>query len=233
MHVVIVANAPVAEVLPLLPLLQGADLLIAADGGANTLHRAGVAPHLLLGDLDSVEAEVLASLEAQGREILRFSREKDETDLELALVQATERGASQIDVLGALGGRLDHTLANITMLEMPALAGRGVRLLDAEQEVFLVQAGQPRTLHGQQGDTVSLLPLSGKASGITLAGFYYPLQAATLVATRARGLSNILLDSSGSIVLEQGTLLVVHHFDQGAYQWAFYQQSQNEPQPQP
>lgn len=220
MHAVIVANEPGFDPAPFGELLRGAGLLVAADGGANALQRIGIAPHVVVGDLDSLHATALAWVQLQGGEVLRLPREKDETDLELALLLAVERGASAIDVLGALGGRLDHTLANVAMLGMRELAACTVRLRTASEELFVVRAGEQRLIFGTQGDTVSLLPLSGEAQGITIAGFQYPLAAATLRADRARGVSNVLLQPPGAVTLTGGLLLVVHHFDGGAHQWA-------------
>jgi thiamine pyrophosphokinase len=205
----------------MLPLLQAADLLIAADGGAKRLYAAGIRPQVLIGDLDSVDTETLNWLHESSDsccEIMRLPSQKDETDLELALLLARERLSATIDILGATGGRLDHTLANIALLSMDELMGCRVRLLDSDQEIVLIRANEPYTLVGQPGDTVSLLPFSGVASGITIQGFYYPLQNATLHASRARGISNILLHQQGTITLTQGFLICIHHFDRGAYQ---------------
>jgi thiamine pyrophosphokinase len=223
MHTVVIANAPGFAAAPFARHLRAAALIIAADGGANALYEVGLAPHTVIGDNDSLHETVLAWLQAQGCELVRLPQEKDETDLEMALLLAVERGASTIDVLGALGGRLDHTLANITMLTMEPLAGRRVRLLDEQQELFAVRGGESLELSGQQGDTVSLLPLTPAASSISLRGLYYPLQDATLSAARARGVSNVLLEHTGHISVQQGTLLVLHHFDGGAHQWESYQ----------
>jgi thiamine pyrophosphokinase len=219
-HALIVANAPDFDAEPFADLLRDADLLIAADGGANALHRAGIAPGLVVGDLDSLDEAALAWLEAQGCAVERAPREKDETDLELALLLALERGAATIDVLGSLGGRLDHTLANVAMLGMRELAGRRVRLLDTTQELLALRAGEQLALAGSVGDTVSLLPLSAEAQGITIDGFLYPLHEATLRADRARGVSNVLLRPPGTVALREGALLVIHHFDAGEHQWA-------------
>lgn len=217
MHAVIVANAPDLDAAPFAGRIRGADLLVAADGGALPLLRLGVAPHLVIGDLDSLDAASEAELARLGVELRRFPRAKDETDLELALLLAAERGAAQIDVLGALGGRWDHTLANVAMLDMPELRGRAVRLLDGDQTLFVVR--DAAAIAGARGDTVSLLPLTPAAHGVTTAGLLYPLADATLRYERARGVSNVLLDPPGRVSLRAGLLLVVHHDDGGALQW--------------
>lgn len=207
MHAVIVANAPGFAAAPFLPLLRGADLLIAADGGGNALHAVGVAPHLAVGDLDSLEDAAVAAFRAAGAEIRRHPAEKDETDLELALLAAVARGAEQIDLLGALGGRWDMGLANVALLALPELAGRRVRLLDVDQEAFLVR--DDAAIEGAAGDTVSLLPLAGPAHGITTRGLYYPLHGASLFFERTRGVSNVIVEPPAHVSLTDGLLLVV------------------------
>ncbi len=217
MYIVVVANAPDADLAPYHEQIAAADLLIAADGGAEALLRVKVLPHLVLGDLDSVGDVSLLYLEEHGVEIRRFPREKDETDLELALLVAAERGATTIDLLGALGGRWDHTLANIALLDHPALKRCHVQILADRQTLFLVR--DAAELHGRRGDTVSLLPLTPTVDGVTTAGLLYPLTDATLRYEQARGVSNVLLDPPGRVSIAHGLLLIVQHDDGGAYQW--------------
>jgi thiamine pyrophosphokinase len=205
MYAVIIANAPGFDAAPFAADLRRADLLVAADGGANVLRRLDMRPHMVVGDFDSLEDDTQTWLDTQPGQILRLSPRKDETDLEIALLLAVERGAQVLDLFGALGGRLDHTFANITMLTMEQLDGRRVRMVDNTQELM-----------------VSLLPLSAAVSGITIQGFYYPLTDATLYAAHARGVSNILLASEAHIATRDGWLLVIHHFDGGSYQWQQY-----------
>ena len=209
MYVVIVASAPKLEIAPYQAIIRAADLLIAADGGALPLLNAGIVPRVVIGDMDSISAAGLAEREAHGVELRRFAREKDETDLELALLYAAAAGATAIDILGALGGRWDHTLANVALLALPELRTRHARLLADDQTLFLVR--DAAVLEGQAGDTVSLLPLAGDAHGVTTKGLRYPLDDATLSYERARGVSNVLLAPPGSVSLRAGLLLVVQH----------------------
>jgi thiamine pyrophosphokinase len=209
MYAVIVASAPQLDISAYLEHIRAADLLIAADGGALPLLRAGIVPHVAIGDMDSISSAGLAELEAHGVTPQRFPREKDETDLELALLHAAKAQATEIDILGALGGRWDHTLANVALLALPELRGRRARLLADGQTLFLVR--DAATLEGQAGDTISLLPLAGDAHGVTTRGLRYPLNDATLSYERARGVSNVLLDPPGHVSLREGVLLVVQH----------------------
>jgi len=225
MHIVVVANAPALDITPYQAAIDAADYVIAADGGALPLREAGRMPDLVIGDMDSLDRETLETLAERGVELRRYPREKDETDLELALLHAAGLGASSIDVVGALGGRWDHTLANVALLALPELRGCALRLLADRQILFLVR--DTAVLNGQRGDTVSLIPLTGAVYGVTTEGLRYPLHDATLSFEHARGVSNVLLDPPGRVSLRAGLLLVVQHDDGGAYQ--FYHKQPESP----
>ncbi|NTU82925.1 MAG: thiamine diphosphokinase [Chloroflexales bacterium] len=210
MYAIVVANAPTFTAAPFRDLLARADLLIAADGGGNALHEAALTPHVVVGDFDSLRPAVLAAFAAAGATVIRFPPEKDETDLELALLYAVERGATQIDVLGALGGRWDQGLSNVALLALPELAGLRVRLLDQGQEAYLARG--VTSIAGAVGETVSLLPVGGPARGVTTRGLRYPLAGAELRFERSRGVSNVIVTPPTQVQVEEGMLLVVHLF---------------------
>jgi thiamine pyrophosphokinase len=192
--------------------LEGAALLVAADGGAAAALALGRAPHVVVGDLDSLEPAARAALVAAGCDLEPHPQQKDETDLELALLAAVQRGATAIDVLGALGGpRLDHALANVLALTLPWLGERPVRLLDPHHEVRLLRGPGTLRLDGVAGDLISLLPLTATADGIETAGLRYPLRDETLLLGRTRGVSNELTRPPASVRLRAGLLLVVRH----------------------
>jgi thiamine pyrophosphokinase len=183
--------------------------VIAADGGARQARYFGRAVQTLIGDLDSIEPDEAEALIAAGAELLQSPAEKDETDLELALLLAAQRGAGRIRIFSALGNRLDQTLANVYLLALPALQGRDVRIVAGKQAAWLLHPGS-HTLSGAPGDTVSLIPLTGVVHGVRTAGLYYPLCGETLRFGPARGISNLLLHASAQVEIGEGTLLVVH-----------------------
>ena len=150
------------------------DVVIAADAGALLAAPLGLSLDLIVGDGDSLGEEALAAFIEQGVAVERAPIDKDSSDTELALVAAAVSGATDLVVVGAFGGRLDHALANIWILAHPRLAGRTVALLDDRTRVRLLTApaaGSPtRTavaLAGRAGDLVTLLPLDGPATGVT------------------------------------------------------------------
>lgn len=206
----IFANGCLPKPAAALALIQPGDCLIAADGGARHLLRAGLLPHYLVGDLDSLTGEEIAFMEQRGVSVRRYPPEKDETDLELALLLALEQGSRAVRIVAALGGRLDQTLANLFLLQHPALEGCDVRLEDGCEEVFLIRAGAETVLHGQAGETLSLLPLGGAAEGVVTTGLQYPLHGETLYPERTRGVSNVLQGAQARVRLERGTLICVH-----------------------
>jgi thiamine pyrophosphokinase len=176
-------------------------LVVAADGGARHARALELPVHALVGDLDSL------GWVPAGAEVQRTSPEKDETDLELALLLAVERGANWIRVLGAVGDRLDQTLGNVMLLALPALRGRDVRLVSGRQTAWLVQGHT--VIEGQAGDTLSLLPLGGDAEGVRTEGLSYPLRGETLRFGPARGMSNVLAGARAEVWVGRGRLLAV------------------------
>ena len=184
------------------------DLIIAADGGTHHCLARGVSPHVVVGDLDSLEPETLADLESKGVEIKAYPPRKDETDLELALQEALDRKASEIIILGALGNRWDMTLANVLVLTTPFLKDVRTRIMDGRQEITCLAGGQKAVFSGRPGDVLSLAPLQGSADGITLSGLEYPLEKATLPLGSTRGISNVFAGRIATVELRSGCLLV-------------------------
>lgn len=187
----------------------GSAHILCADGGALNAQKFGLKPQTIIGDFDSLGAEQVEELRAAGAEICRFPLEKDETDLELALRWAVDKGARAIVVLGALGGRFDQTLANLHLLALPSLQDIHIELVDGEEHIRLLRPGR-HSIEGRSGDTISLLPMGGRADGISTGGLKYPLRDESLEFGPARGISNVMLSDSASLNLESGMLLLIH-----------------------
>jgi thiamine pyrophosphokinase len=186
------------------------DLVVGADGGAAQALAWGFEPQVVIGDMDSIPDHVRAHLEGQGARFVVHPRAKDETDLELALAFAVEQGAREIVVLGAMGGRLDHTLSNVLLLALPALEGVCVRIAAGQEDALLLRGGGAAILEGQAGDLVSLLPLGGDVRGVTTGGLAWALEGATLRFGHSRGVSNEMTGPVARIAIDEGYLLVVH-----------------------
>lgn len=190
--------------------LQQAELIIAADNGARYCINHGILPDVLIGDLDSLSPHILQELEVAETEIIRYPIEKDATDLELALDYALQKEASQVTILGGLGGRWDMSLANIFLLSHPKYAQIGIMIIGYDHLLYIVNADNPAKLNGRAGDTISLLPLTPIVEGIETNNLRYPLEKQELIASSTRGLSNQLMTDEGQVTLGSGVLLCVH-----------------------
>lgn len=210
MRVVVFANGELRDLAQARSLADSADLVVAANGGATNARTAGVAPDVILGDHDSLSEADLRRARAAGTRLVVFPERKDETDLELALLHASRHGATTILVLGALGGRLDQTIANVLLLALAQLRGIDVRIVDGEQTAFLIhEADGARVVAGQRGDTVSLIPVGGDALGVTTEGLEWPLHSCDLQFGPARGVSNVLIEDQATVRVARGRLLCV------------------------
>ena len=201
-------NGEVQDYSALARWLRPGDHLIGADGGTRHMLALGLMPDAVVGDLDSLEPETVAKLIAQGVDVERYPIAKDQTDLELAIERGLRAGASEILLLGAVGGRLDQTLANLLIL-----AQRNwpvpLRLAEGSQLAQVLRSGETLMLHAAPGSTVSAIPLSAIVTGITYTGLEYPLQDATLSIGSTRGVSNFVASSPATITIDEGVLLVV------------------------
>jgi len=191
-------------------VLAGADLVVAADGGAMALERWGVVPQVLVGDMDSVGVERANALAKSGVRIIRMPREKDESDLELAVGHAIGAGADEITLLGLFGGaRLDYTIANALLLADARYRGRVMRAVAGPARLRALHVGETALLTGAVGDLVTLLPVGADAEGIRTVGLRYALRGEALRLGRSRGVSNVIAALPASVTLDAGALLII------------------------
>lgn len=189
--------------------LPRADLVIAADSGLEQARRLGLRTDVLVGDLDSVDPDDVAAVEATGTRVERHPTEKNEIDLELALDAACDAGASTIVLVAGAGGRLDMALSNLLVAAHPQYAHVHIEGWIGSAWVAVARPNQPMTVQGVAGELVSLVPVGGAAGGITTEGLRYPLRAETLGAGTTRGVSNELTGSHASVSLTDGVVLVI------------------------
>jgi thiamine pyrophosphokinase len=184
-----------------------AQVIVAADSGAEHALRMGLKVDVVVGDLDSLAGAACERLQAEGTTFLRHRPDKDETDTELALRAALDRGCDEVVLLCALGGRLDHALANVFLLAVPELDERSL-VASGGTEVRLIR--RSARFEGAKGDLLTLLPFGVDAVGITTVGLEYPLRAETLPVGLARGVSNVFEGAQAEVSLQAGALLAVH-----------------------
>ena len=206
MRAVVVAHG---DVLPSdRAVIDAQDYVVAADGGALALERWKVLPHLVVGDMDSLGDAGVERMARKGIAVAKFPAAKDESDLELAVAQAIAAGATEIVLLGALGGdRLDHETANLLLLADPGYDG--VRI-EARRGTLRIRAirGEGSLSVGPLEAIVTLIPVNGDAEGVTTQGLRFPLRDETLRFGRARGLSNEVDSLPASVTVRKGSLLV-------------------------
>ena len=184
--------------------------IICADSGARHLYPLGVIPDVIIGDMDSLSQEIQTYFEERGSRFIRYSEAKDETDTQLALEYACALAPEEIYVFGAFGSRIDHVMANISLLVTGVKRDIPITLIDEWCEVFVVS--REYVIAGEIGQTVSLLPLSDKVTGITLGGFEYPLENGVMEIGKPYGISNRLTATKGVISVMTGHLLVIRYF---------------------
>ena len=210
MEVLLFANGELKRGVMLDRLLDSLESphVVCADGGALHARALGLKPQTIIGDLDSLSADEVAQFKAAGAEIIQHSPEKDETDLELALHHCRRIGAETVCILGALGGRIDQTIANIFLLTLPDFLDMRIEVIDCDQSLRLLQTGSHR-IKGARGDTISLIPLA-TVEGVTTDGLQYPLADGCLRPGPTRGVSNVMLKDSAAVEFRAGLLLLVH-----------------------
>jgi thiamine pyrophosphokinase len=195
---------------------QGVALVVAADGGARHADALGLPIDRWVGDGDSLGVEEIARLRERGVAVDLYDPDKDETDTELAIRAAISGGADAITIVGAFGGvRLDHALANVSLLMNPLLDGRPADLLDAGARIRLLHAPGPDgraaavALPGRVGDLISLIPFGVDGEGLTSEGLRYPLRDEQLAVGSTRGISNVRISTPALVSMERGLLLVI------------------------
>jgi len=188
-------------------LLPQVSFVIAADGAWDQALARGIPVDAVIGDFDSTQIDP-DTLSTRLPELHRFPADKDWTDLELALDLAIERGPQEIVIYGALGGRLDHTLANLALLARGRAHSVAVCILSGLETLRLVDDSLVLA-NAMPGDTVSLIPVSDDVRVSSL-GLRYPLDNERLILGATRGVSNVVREIPASLRVHSGSVLVVH-----------------------
>ncbi|MBO5573829.1 MAG: thiamine diphosphokinase [Clostridium sp.] len=189
------------------------DVIIAADAGLKVLDRIGVRPDTVVGDLDTADPQLVGRYRLDGDiEFEIHPPEKDETDTELAVTKAVKMGCGRVDILGALGGRIDHELANIQLLLVCREIGLQAYLIDERNRIHLTYPGERFRKEELYGKYISFIPLTEEVKGLTLRGFRYPLEHRDVKMGPSRLISNEV-EEEGLILFEEGNLLCVESHD--------------------
>jgi len=208
-RIIIFANGYLPDLEKARSIIRADDTLIAADGGTRHVLALGLKPDLIIGDLDSITEGERRKMESDEVKIAQYSRDKNETDLELAIQHALDLNPGQIIIVAALGGRLDQMLANLALISDERFAHLNVRLDDGVEEAFFCR--DQAQVQGKSGDIVSLIPWQGVVTVVRTENLKWPLRNEMLYPEKSRGISNEMTSDTASIKIKSGLLLVVHH----------------------
>lgn len=208
MKVIIFANGELGARETAVRIADESDLVIAADGGLRHCFELNIKPDILIGDFDSILPELIAKAAATGTEIIRHPKDKDKTDLELALDLSMLKGAKETHLFGVLGNRWDMSLANLLLIAAPFYAGMQITIIDEQAMIYLLRDGDKKEIVHTCGKRISLIPVQNDVQ-VTLQGVKYPLTSGRIGFSSTRGISNSLTGDRGGIVVEEGVLLCV------------------------
>lgn len=189
------------------------DYIVCADGGANHSYNMGIIPDYIIGDLDSIYSEIIEFYKLKDVKFEKFPSKKDETDTEICVYLASKLNAKEIDFIGALGGRLDHMIANINLLYYVRNKGIYTKIISEHEEIYIA-INEEISINGDIGDTISVIPLNGDAKGVTLENLEYPLNNYDMKFYLPLGISNVMLDEKCSVKVEQGSLIIIKNIGQ-------------------
>jgi len=185
------------------------EYVICADGGLKKAESLNIVPNVILGDFDSVDPDVLRKYQLMNVETKRFPPEKDYTDMELSIELAVERGFKNLILIGATGGpRLDHSIANIMLLEKYLNIGINIEIIDNSNKIQIISDNADLLLEHKRNYFVSIVPITESISGLTLEGFKYPLNNVTVKRGSTLCVSNEIVSSKGRVSLKKGTALL-------------------------
>lgn len=177
------------------------DFVICADSGYDHAKKYGITPDIVIGDMDSTK---FTDIEEEKK---LYPKRKDFTDSELAVMYAEEKGFEETLLFAMIGTRMDHSLANISML--PRL--KNAVIIDANNEIYFTES--EISLSGKQGDIISIIPFKEDVSGITTDGLDYPLKNGTIKHGTSLGVSNVMLGESCRIKIEKGAAFIIRSKD--------------------
>lgn len=208
---IIICNGSILDYEYYKEYFSNSELVICADGGAVHAKRFGIKPDILIGDFDSIPGEELTWFGKLGVEILTFPAEKDMTDTEIAINTAIERGCTSLIIIGGIGSRLDHSLANIFLLKNLLDKGIKVSIINESNEITLINDNI--SLKRRKAFKVSLIPFTERVTGVTTKGLYYELNDATIEIGSTWGVSNEFVSDVAEVIIKSGTMLVIQSKD--------------------
>ena len=185
------------------------DTVIAADGGAENCLKMNLIPDIVIGDMDSIKKDTTRQLGLKSKKIkyISSSPTKDESDTQLAVEYAVNLNAGKIIIIGATGGRIDHSFANLVLLASRDYNNLDIRIIDENSEIFVIKKSTEIT--GEKGKKISIFSLSPYTYFTCTTGLKYKLKNEKLFFSPVRGLSNEFIENTANINIKRGQLLIV------------------------
>ena len=180
--------------------------VIAVDKGLEALGEINILPEYIIGDFDSVDKEILNKYKNRDVEIRELNPEKDYTDTHMAIKLAMELGSDEVVITGAIGTRIDHVIANIHIMKEGLEKNIDCKIIDEYSEIIIINKD---TKIEKENKYISLIPLTTEVFGVTLEGFKYKLENATLRVGDSIGISNEVISETATIRIGEGILIVI------------------------
>lgn len=184
------------------------DYIICSDGGANHAYNMDILPDYIIGDLDSIDKNIIEYYKSNNIKFEKFPTKKDETDTELCIELSDKLKAKEIHLIGALGGRIDHTIANINLLYYIRKRGIIPKIISEKEEIYIAM-NEELIIDGEIGDTISILPIKNDAKDVTLKNLEYPLENYDIKFSRPLGISNVMTNVNCNIKVNEGSLIII------------------------
>lgn len=210
MKTVIICSGEIYDYSFCLDIVRSADRIICADGGTRHAVNMKLTPDIIIGDMDSSAAQYIEYFRKKGAEVFKYPSDKDKTDthicVEYALAFSTE-----IILLGATGSRIDHMIANISLLKLGIENGIPISIVDNKNSIHMI--ADSISLEGNKGDIFSLIPYTEAVEGITTKGAHYELKDAKMELGNPYGVSNYFEEETVQVSIKRGYLLVIKSKD--------------------
>jgi len=207
---IIIANGDINDYSWHKSQVQETDFIVCADGGTRHAVSMGIVPDVVLGDFDSLSSEVKSVLSDTRCQFYEHPEEKDMTDTELALKYCLKKNPEEIILMGSLGTRFDHSLANIFLL-FDVSAHIRIKVINEQNEIMILK--EKLYLQGSPGDIVSIIPLSKELIGVSTRGLKFMLRNETLLLGTSRGVSNEMAGSEAMVEIKEGLALVIRAWE--------------------
>ncbi len=188
------------------------ETIVAADKGLEALNKINVMPNYIIGDFDSVNKTTLNQYENKNIEITYLKPEKDFTDTHMAIKLAIEKRAKHITIIGATGTRMDHTLANIHALNETLQNNVPTEIINENNIIMLINK-KAKLIKNTNYKYVSIIPLTTKITGVTLKGFKYNIENATINLGESIGVSNEQIEQEALIEIKEGIAILIYSKD--------------------